>query len=242
MIAHSDEIVDRLAIAPRAIDTRRRVIHERIDRHPDTPVEACGPRVADRGSAGDRKCRQLIALARAHPVEPFPHAPRTPRLPIEWTSLGLGHARASERPQSRSRQQLTIGWPLPLWPSGAPSRLECRLRVGVLRHALTTCRYSDKAALEAVPGGVEPSAGIPSTWRLRINTKIRSADGGAISASKSHASLEAVQGQRRSRRRGRATSPRSNSLPKSAIILVRRTSRTRWRLRDFDVVGCRHRR
>ncbi len=27
----------------------------------------------------------------------------------------------------------------------APSRLECRLRVGVLRHALTTCRYSDKA-------------------------------------------------------------------------------------------------
>ncbi len=35
---------------------------------------------------------------------------------------------------------------LPHWPSGAPSRLECRLRVGVLRHALTTCRYSDKAA------------------------------------------------------------------------------------------------
>ena len=39
------------------------------------------------------------------------------------------------------------------WPSGAPSRLECRLRVGVLRHALTTCRYSDKAASRlAAPG------------------------------------------------------------------------------------------
>ena len=34
---------------------------------------------------------------------------------------------------------------LPHWPSGAPSRRECRLRVGVLRHAQTTCRYSDKA-------------------------------------------------------------------------------------------------
>ncbi len=45
------------------------------------------------------------------------------------------------------REEATSAWPnaLPHWPSGAPSRLECRLRVGVLRHALTTCRYSDKA-------------------------------------------------------------------------------------------------
>ena len=34
---------------------------------------------------------------------------------------------------------------LPHWPSGAPSRLKLRLRVAVLRHAQTTCSYSDKA-------------------------------------------------------------------------------------------------
>jgi hypothetical protein len=39
--------------------------------------------------------------------------------------------------------------------SGAPPPLECRLRVGVLHHALTTCRYSDKAFRPASPGPCE---------------------------------------------------------------------------------------
>src|SRR5271165_1590360 len=46
---------------------------------------------------------------------------------------------------------------LPHWPNGAPSRLECRLRVGVSRHALTTRRYSDTSHLFEAPGAARRS-------------------------------------------------------------------------------------
>jgi hypothetical protein len=54
---------------------------------------------------------------------------------------------------------------LPHWPSGAPSRRKCRLRVGVLRHAQTTCRYSDKAISPFRAGVSELSTrtGLPAT-------------------------------------------------------------------------------
>jgi transposase-like protein len=44
-----------------------------------------------------------------------------------------------------SRAKSTNKGALPHWPSGAPSQLECRLRVSALRHAQRTCRYSDNA-------------------------------------------------------------------------------------------------
>src|SRR5271166_2058970 len=42
------------------------------------------------------------------------------------------------------------------WPSGAPSGPNGRFGLGVLRHAETTCRYSDKAGRRAVPGALRP--------------------------------------------------------------------------------------
>ena len=39
----------------------------------------------------------------------------------------------------------------PRQPSGAPSRLERRSRMGAFRHAQTTCRYSDEAPVKHQP-------------------------------------------------------------------------------------------
>ena len=50
------------------------------------------------------------------------------------------------------------------WPNGAPSRLKFRLRVGVLRHAQTTCRYSDKAMRRASSAASRQPRGSTS-WR-----------------------------------------------------------------------------
>src|SRR5271166_1981493 len=58
---------------------------------------------------------------------------------------GRNSVRRPRRCAISSPAELTRRDALPHWPSGAPSRLKCRLRVGVLRRAQTASRYSDKA-------------------------------------------------------------------------------------------------
>ena len=74
---------------------------------------------------------------------------------------------------------------LPHWPSGAPSRLECRLSLGVLRHTQTSCRYSDKACSGGAAGRPVPGSCASLTnkwhaeeaiWQTEANRRVRVAN------------------------------------------------------------------